>query len=81
VVRIINIECGDKLAVASTHEFLSSLQFDRDAESNHAVIWTKLKGGGDEKRMSVELTMPHVSHFFISISIESALAMFRRFEV
>jgi hypothetical protein len=65
LVRIINVDCGDKLAVASTHEFLSSLEFDRDAESNHGVVWAKVKGGGEEKRMSVELTMPHVRHFFL----------------
>lgn len=56
-VTLMNIECGDKLRVSTTREFLQSLDLNQSSEtSNDSPRWTRNKQG------NIEIGLPDVGY-------------------
>jgi ribosome biogenesis protein ERB1 len=54
-VTLLNIECGDKLRVSTTREFLQNLDLSKQDEEDDSPKWSRNKQG------NIEINLPDVS--------------------
>lgn len=71
-VTLMNIECGDKLRVSTTREFLQSLDLNQSSEtSNDSPRWTRNKQG------NIEIGLPDVGYL---LQPSASRQFFRKFD-